>query len=775
MVMLSVLSQPIARAADPAPAAIDPGNVSPTTLKAITVTARYREEDAQKVPIGITSLSDDQLKSFGGSFTLKQIVNQLPSLDIQGFSGRNQTITIRGIGQNGGGTNDGLEQGVGLYVDGVYRPRTGSVITDLIDIESIQLLRGPQGTLFGKNTVAGAVDIRTAEPTFENVGKAELSYGNYKYLRAYLSLTHPITQELTFKVSYLRTSRDGFVHNTVYNQNWDDLDNHSARIDVLWKPSSTFKNRLIGDYSVQFGNVGFQTVVGVLPTTLANGSTVARGFTQRAADVGYKPIAIDPFSRRTDIDSSQYDKMPSSGIQDRIDWRPGADLTLTSITAYRKWQWLPHFDGDGFGANVQTLGIVQTHQTQLSQELRLASPGGQTVDYTAGLYYFWQEMNDYQYTSYGRDASKWLLSASSNPAILNNLTAFSHVIPATNSYAAYGQATYHPTSEWHLTAGLRFTYEHKTGSYEAYGLGDVTPISDLPAAIQTSAANSRAAIAPVGNYADSLNTHNISGTLTVARDIARVVHTYATYSRGYKSSGINLVRKSLGVNVFVSPEKVDDFELGAKTSLLHGRAELNANLFYAIDHDYQANYLNNAVTPLAQYIANVGTLVSKGFEVDARLFPVRGLTSSLSLTYDDARYKDYKNALAWFQQSYLVTQDLSGRRASGAPLWSAAAALEYFAPVSGSAEAYIGADWNLRSKFYAAVNDDPLTLIRGYQVLNAHIGTRDDRARWDLSLWVRNLLDKNYFNTLSVNAANGVLQGALGDPRTVGGTLRLKF
>ena len=123
----------------------------------------------------------------------------------------------------------------------------------------------------------------------------------------------------------------------------------------------------------------------------------------------------------------------------------------------------------------------------------------------------------------------------------------------------------------------------------------------------------------------------------------------------------------------------------------------------------------------------------------------------------------------------MPTQDLSGRRASGSPLWSAAAAAEYAAPVQGRVEAYVGADWNLRSKYYAAVNIDPLTLVPGFQVFNAHVGARDDRGRWDLSLWARNLFQKNYFNTLSVNATNGVLQGALGDPRTVGATLRLRF
>ena len=146
----------------------------------IVVTARYRQENAQKVPIAITALSGSQLEAQGVS-NIKQALQQLPSLNIQGFSGRNQTITIRGIGTNAGGTNDGLEQGVGLYIDGVYRPRTGSVINDLVDIESIQLLRGPQGTLFGKNTVAGAIDVRTREPEFANGASGELTYGNYNY------------------------------------------------------------------------------------------------------------------------------------------------------------------------------------------------------------------------------------------------------------------------------------------------------------------------------------------------------------------------------------------------------------------------------------------------------------------------------------------------------------------------------------------------------------------------------------------------------------------
>lgn len=180
------------------------GEAGEAAVQDIVVTARYRKEDAQKVPIAISAISGDRIAA-QGAFNLKQSIQQLPSLNIQGFSGRNQTITIRGIGTNSGGTNDGLEQGVGLYVDGVYRPRTGSVITDLIDVESIQLLRGPQGTLLGKNTVAGAIDVKTRAPSFTNEARAEASYGNYDYARGYLSLNAALSDTLAVRLSYLRT------------------------------------------------------------------------------------------------------------------------------------------------------------------------------------------------------------------------------------------------------------------------------------------------------------------------------------------------------------------------------------------------------------------------------------------------------------------------------------------------------------------------------------------------------------------------------------------
>lgn len=745
----------------------------------ITVTARYRTESVQKVPIAITTVSGQQIER-QGAFNLKQIVQQLPSLNIQGISGRNQTITIRGIGTNAGGTNDGLEQGVGLYVDGVYRPRTGSVITDLIDIESIQLLRGPQGTLFGKNVVAGAVDIRTREPLFKTELAGELTYGNYNYLRGYASVNSTIGDNIAFRASYLRTQRDGLIYNTHYKQDWDNLDNHSARLDVIFKPSDDFKIRVIGDYSVQNGNVGFQSVAQALPTVLGNGTEV-RGFFRRAADVGYVPLKIDPFARRVDIDSSQSDKMPSWGLQARADWETGG-ITLTSISAYRNWKWLPNYDGDQMGANVVTQSIVVTRQQQFSQEFRAASPGGQTVDFTGGLYFFWQKADDLQVTAYGRDAAVWLgtpnnatAAASTLPsAALDGLVAYAHVVPQTYSYAGYGQATWNIAPTFRLTGGLRYTYEHKTGLYDASSGGTAAPLSSFAADIQAAVAARRAAVLPVGSYEVANNTNNVSGTIIAAYDVNDALHSYASYSRGYKSPGINLVAPSRGVDIFVRPEKVDAFELGFKSRLFGGKAELNVAAFWSDVSDYQANFVNTAVIPVASYITNVGKLRSRGIEVDARANPLDGLTLTAAGTYNDASYVSYKNAQAPFLNSYLGVVDLSGRPASGAPKWSLTSSAEYVAR-GDSVDAYIGADASYRSSFYAAVNLDPFSKVDGYALAGAHAGVRKPDGRWDVSVWVRNLFDKDFYNTRSVNAQFGLVFAALGEPRTIGLTLRGKL
>jgi iron complex outermembrane receptor protein len=234
------------------------------------------------------------------------------------------------------------------------------------------------------------------------------------------------------------------------------------------------------------------------------------------------------------------------------------------------------------------------------------------------------------------------------------------------------------------------------------------------------------------------------------------------------------VAQSLGVNIFVKPEKVDDYEVGIKSRWWGGRAEFNINGFWTTDHNYQANYINTNVTPTASYITNVGTVRTRGVEVDARFTPLNGLSLSFSGTYDDATYLSYPNAPSPFLYSYLSSVDLSGKPASGQSKWALTGAAEYVHTL-GTVEVYGGGDASWRTGFYGAVNDDPYSYVPGYALAGLHAGVRAPNGRWDAELWVRNVTNTNYFNTKAVTATYGIVYSTLGEPRMYGVTLRGKF
>ncbi len=404
------------------------------------------------------------------------------------------------------------------------------------------------------------------------------------------------------------------------------------------------------------------------------------------------------------------------------------------------------------------------------------------MDFTAGVYYFWQEADDIQRTAYGRDASLWLTTPNTPTAAvstlpgaaLDGLEAIARVIPATKSYAAFGQATWNLSPALRLTGGLRYTYEHKTGLYDAGPGGTPAALDTFPLAQQAAVAARRRALVPVGRYDVSNDTDNLSGTIIAAYDLSADVHGYASYSRGFKSPGINLVAPANGVDIFVRPEQVDAYELGLKSRLFGGRAEVNLALFWSDVDDYQANFLNRDVVPIVSYISNVGKLRSRGVELDARATPLDGVTLTLAGTYNDAKYRRYENGPTAYLNSYLGSVDLSGRRASGAPKWSLAGTAEYVHR-TGARDFYVGGDATYRSAFYATVNLDPFARVAGYTLAGLHAGVRERDGRWDVSLWVRNLFDKDFYNTKSVSPQFGVIYGALGEPRLYGLTVRTRF
>lgn len=423
----------------------------------IFVTARRRDEDAQDVPIALSVVDTAALEKTG-NFTIGQIQQLVPSLQVFSFNPRNTNINIRGLGSNVSLTNDGLENGVGFYIDNVYYGRVGQSQFDLVDLQQIEVLRGPQGTLFGKNTTSGAINISSRAPSFDPEFSGEFSLGNYGYHQVRASASGALVEDtLAIRLSVSDTAHEGYLYNVKQHADAQDYSNTSVRGQLLFTPTEALSLRLIGDYSRQRQNHVLNVFANYVGT-YENGATIPNNFAIRAARfTGYTPLAINPFARLGESDGHYQSNMEGYGVSGQIDWDIGP-AALTSVTAYRWWDWNPANDGDSTALPIVTKAQQANRQRQFSQEIRLASTGRNKIDYVVGAYYFWQIVRGYGATAYGPAAALWNLPAV-NPLIanaaLNGFEANSTSTPQTKSFALFGQADWNVSDAISLTVGLR--------------------------------------------------------------------------------------------------------------------------------------------------------------------------------------------------------------------------------------------------------------------------------------------------------------------------------
>ena len=746
----------------------------------IIVSARRRDERAQDVPIALTAVSGETLERTG-AINLTQIAQLTPSLVIRNNNARNTFANIRGLGSNAA-QNDGLEVGVGFYVDDVYYGRIGSSQFDLIDLERVEVLRGPQGTLFGKNTTAGAINITTRAPSFDFGFTGEVSLGEDGYRQARASVTGPIVDDLiAFRVTGSYTERDGTLFNLYDGREINDYQNVNVRGQLLLTPAPNFEIRLIGDYSKQDSYSRISSLVGVF-TEYANGAPLNNNHLQRAARGGYtyRFDITDPFARIVDVNGPVQADMEGYGVSAKIDWDLGP-VALTSITAWRGWDWLPDNDVDDTPLAVMLRSGTDNHQRQFSQELRLASTGERTVDWVVGLYYFWQNVNGLGHYQPGPDYAVW-----NNPNADRDLANYAYdgflslsiIEPRTRSYAAFGQATWNVTDALSITGGLRFTYEDKTGLFDQYTAAG-NDLSVLSPEDRAAAQAMRDAIYPEVRYTTGLEDSALTGQVTVAYEVADDVLTYATYSRGAKSGGLSLGVLPAGVSPVVEPEKVDAWELGVKSQFWDRRVTLNAAAYWTEVDNYQAAISEQIGTTssFVRYISNIPGVRSRGVEVDLTVAPTRNVHLTASAAYNDAVYKDYTNAQAAPEnRNVSQVQDLSGVQLANAPKFLYHVSADVSQPVTLLTpydELYARFDFNHRSSNDTSSTNSIYTRIPGYGLANARIGVRFDDT-FDVSVWVTNLFDKKYFTALGASN-QGLISGNLGDPQTFGATLRASF
>ena len=749
----------------------------------IVTGSRRREENVQDVPVAVSVVSAAALER-RGDFTLGQIQQQVPSLQVFSFNPRNTNINIRGLGSNVALTNDGLENGVGFYIDNVYYGRVGLSQFDLVDLESIEILRGPQGTLFGKNTTSGVINISSRKPSFDPEASVEASVGSYGFYQVRGSASAGLVPDkLALRLSGAVSGNNGFLYNKTTHARAQDYFNASVRGQLLFTPTSDLSVRVIGDYSRQRQHNVLNVFAG-LHTTYADGTTIPGNFAIRAARFpGYTLPSFNAFDRVGEADSHYQANMAGYGVSGQVDWDLG-NAALTSITAYRWWDWDPANDGDSTALPVIVKAQQANRQRQFSQELRLASKGNRTIDYVVGAYYFWQTVRGYGATGYGAAAPAWFLGASTpvTNAALNGYEVNSYSEPKTKTVAAFGQTDWHITPALTLTTGLRFTHEEKDGTFQQW-VANAPDISAFPDAAPAAILGIRAAfnkVVPL--YETSFKNDSLSGLASLSWKVAPDVLLYGTYARGNKSGGLNLTQLPASItDPTVRPEKVDAFEAGFKSQFLDRHATLNVAAFLTEISDYQTAITDvDPANPVVtrQYIANIPKVRSKGVEGDFNLSVSQRFSFNASASYTDAKYVTYTNAPVAPEQHGIIAQDLSGQALPGVPKFAYSVGADANAPLASlggrDLSAYAHVDWAHRSSFNTSSSNSAWAQIAGYGLLNARIGFKTDDGLWDVSVWAKNLLDKNYYLSLSA-ATTGVVTGQVGEPRTIGATLRSKF
>ena len=747
----------------------------------IIVTARRRNERIQDVPVAANAFGGEQLAATR-TYNLRDLQQLTPSLVVTNTNPRNTSINIRGLGNNVSVYNDGLEPAVGVYVDQVYLARPGQAVFDLSDVDRIEVLRGPQGTLFGKNTSAGAVVVTTKSPTFDPEAGGDITFGNYGFRQLHAYASGALVDDVLAARLYVsKTDRDGYMTNRFDGDDTQDYHDFGLRGQLLFTPTPDFKLRVIGDYGRQHSKTAAALLTGVI-RQYDNGTNFANNYNDRSTRLGYQPTPIDPDARLVDVDANPRYKMNQWGVAAIADLTiPGN--TLTSVTAYRAWNWYPHNDGDATSLDAGTDFHQSNEQRQFSQELRIASEGPRKIDYVAGLYYLWQSIDAEAVNAYGRQAAAWFVAPTVDQtaaaAALNGYTIIGLSKPVTNSYAAFGQAIWHITPTIDFTGGLRYTYETKSGYFDQSATG--ASLAGLTPA-QLAAANTiRARYGIANSYTSRTREGRLSGSATLSWKVTADALVYATYGRGHKFGGLNLANITttgpFAADPVIKPETIDSYELGVKTAWFGNKLTANLAAFWTDDSDYQTTVVDVDRNNLS-FFTNVGKVRTRGFEGDLRANPAPWLSLYASGAYTDAKYVSYPGSPCPIETAGQATCDLSGQRLPGVSKWAASAGGEAHAGVGSvfgrDSELYFGTDYSYRSNFYTTANLSRYSLIPSYSLVNARIGVRTLDGLVDVQVWARNIADKLYYQSLSAGTT-GSITGTLGDPQTYGVTVRTRL
>jgi iron complex outermembrane recepter protein len=770
-------------------------------LGEIVVTAQKRPENLQQVPIAISVLGSEGIANRHVQSLLDLGDGAIPSLRVAPFFSRPGAliINVRGVGVLSDSNQPARDQGVGVYIDGVYLGRAQGLGTALYDVANIEVLKGPQGTLFGRNTEGGAVNIVTKKPSGEFKLNTTVSVGNYGAYKGEAHLDLPESANVSLKIDGVVSHRGGMVKNPLAGQgDYNAFDKRGLHVEALWKPSSNFS----ADYSFDTAYDASSTLYLQLveaPVGAPATATAPAILPNRLAAIG--PVQSTRASTAVFGSPQQPSIGKTNGVRLGLDWEVTPKLTLKSITSYRNLRQSQYDNGNAVpgvqqpittanptgsfvGFQFARYSLAQFRQNQFSHELQAIGEVGSVKYQFGGLYYKEnvqdnaQAFNTLQFT----DAAGTAFVVRAIDYATQVIQRASHV--TTTSIGAYGQATYTPAFAGdilHLTAGARWTRDKKVGSlFTINGALPVLPVNGVNV---------------IGAIPLNASWSRIDPMVNLAIDASENVHFYGKWSTGYKSGGAS--SRSLSYRGF-SPEKVSMYEIGAKTEFWDHKARLNVaaytGTYKGIQLDFAGLYedvvngVRVATTRTTLDVVNApGKGKLKGFEAEFTLAPVTGLTLGASYAYNSVKIP---NTINPFPQTggVFITVPIPIYQVY-TPKVSASGSIDYEVPLAGfTLRAHL--DGNYDSGYYANYTDseyDPVTRAVRYAqpkgdkalVFNGRLAVADidlgaSDAKLTVAIWARNLFNEQHLFYKSGTPRTGI-SGFYNDFRTFGVEANVKF
>ncbi|WP_312166045.1 TonB-dependent receptor [Phenylobacterium sp.] len=735
-----------------------------TEVEEVLVTAQKRTERLIDVPVAVSAVSGDTLAAKNINDTAS-LVRTVPSLTFQQAGTANSSFRIRGIGTSLFG--QGVEPSVSFVVDGVVLARPAQSLTDFADLERIEVLRGPQGTLFGKNATAGVVQMITARPRHEFGGSADLTIASHEEYRVKGSVTGPITDNLAGRISAYYNDIGGYITNVRTGADEGGYESFGVRGKLEWDPSDELNLLLTADYRMFVGTVGRPILVSTPNPTLAQ-------------LIG--PVVASPGNRSIVSDVETLSKTNQAMVSLEANYDLGWG-TLTALSAYQQYNEHGQIDVDGLytpqpiylgpqPSNTNSRFSINDGPIDIgnfSQEIRVANNPGQRLTYVAGLYY--------SNVLIHRDFKRAIDTCAGTGLVLGQPCAtyvtrsgYHSAKLKSEHISAFGQAEFELVENLKLIAGGRLQREEVTVRGNRPGL----PLKPGDLNLQ----------GPTGTWSVGSRTHDdtaLTGKVGLQYRFSPDLQTYATYSRGYKGLGLSTELTDDFVNgPPVMPEHVDAYEAGLKGRLPEARLNFSLAVFYAkyTDLQIQANR-SDPTTGVIQYVqTNAGSSTTKGVELEGDWRPSENFSITGSVTYTKASIDvDGLNCPLQFQLNapvltgdfptnacyrarlpnaagVLVTsnpvQDIRGGSLPSTPEWRLSLSPRYEREIGATDwSGFVQVDVNYQSEQQFAVEQDPLLVQDAYTLVNLTIGARNLANGLSVSLFARNLFDENYFTNMA--------------------------